>query len=267
MEVLTDNGDINAINLDTALPKRFFFEERFPFPECSILEFKRSFREENKQRYIETGCAFLNSGGGYLVFGVVDHDRTIIGCRMGIKDIDTFNIFADHLYQLIYHTDGTIIPSNCIRTRIDKITKNRYVCIIGFYPEKDGTYQLANGLYYRRMNASNKRYSGAKLYLPSEITVIVAKYETEKAKALELAEKRKREEVGEYLKDLEDERDNKKKEILEKEKQVIIDINQIMYNYYHHPMNKSPDYEKYILPLVSIAVSGICLLISGIYWI
>ena len=162
MEVLTDDGNIINVDFNNALPKRFFFEERFPFPECHILEFKRSFRDEQKRRYIETGCAFLNSDGGHLVFGVVDHDRTIIGCRMNVKDIDDFNIFADHIHNQIMYSDGFIISPNCVKTRIEKISKNRYVGIVSFFPEKDKTYQLSDGSIYKRINASNKRYSGTK---------------------------------------------------------------------------------------------------------
>jgi hypothetical protein len=265
MEVLTDDGNIVNIDFNTALPKRFFFEERFPFPECHILEFKRSFRDEQKRRYIETGCAFLNSDvGGHIVFGVVDHDRTIIGCRMNVKDIDDFNIFADHIHNQILYTDGNIISPKCIQTRIEKITKNRYVCIVSFFPEKNKIYQLTDGSIYRRINASNRRFTGTKLYHQHEVKILVQKMENEKQKAVEKHERDCRIQIQEYINELEEERENKKVEIQQKEKQVIIDINQIMYNYYKHPINQSFDYSKYILPLSLISATSLLLFITSL---
>jgi predicted HTH transcriptional regulator len=233
MEMIKEDCNMIDIELNNAIPKRFFFEERFPFPECSILEFKRSFRGENRRRYLETGCAFLNSGGGYLIFGIVDNDRTILGCRMGVKDIDDFNIFADSFYNQIIHHDGSLISIGTVSTRIEKITKNRYICILKFTPENGMAYQLPDGTYYRRANASNKKYSNTRLYHSNEVAVFVKKAENERDRMISAIERKYRDELTDYSEEIDKLRDNEKSK-----DEFIINMNTIMYNYYRHPINK-----------------------------
>jgi predicted HTH transcriptional regulator len=190
----------------------------------------------------------LNSNGGHIIFGIVDDDLVILGCRMTSKDIDKFNLFADHLYNRIVHTDGTIMGSNVITTRIERITKNRYVCIIGFHPEKDKSYQLTDGSFYKRINASNKKYTSAKLFHQNEVNIMIAKVENEKTKEIEKIEKRRRLEMIDYLNGLEKERDKI-------EKNIIIQVNNILYNYYHHKNTVSHKFQWNIPIMIFITLS------------
>src|ERR1035441_799185 len=49
--------------------------------ESSRLDFKESFNLGSADEYARTMAAFANTAGGYLVFGVKDKPRTLIGLK------------------------------------------------------------------------------------------------------------------------------------------------------------------------------------------
>lgn len=56
-------------------------QERLASRESGRLEFKEAFNLGNAEDYAKTMAAFANTAGGYLVFGVKDSPRTIIGLK------------------------------------------------------------------------------------------------------------------------------------------------------------------------------------------
>ena len=59
--------------------------------EQSMMEFKRRFQRENKAEYAKIMQAFANNEGGYLLFGIEDESRRIVG--MNERDRDRFDSF------------------------------------------------------------------------------------------------------------------------------------------------------------------------------
>ena len=49
--------------------------------ESTKLDFKESFNWQNNAEYIKTMTAFANNQGGFLVFGVKDSPREVVGLR------------------------------------------------------------------------------------------------------------------------------------------------------------------------------------------
>ncbi len=54
-------------------------DDRITSRESSWLEFKQSFNWANWEKYARTGAAFANAKGGYIVFGIGDKPRRLLG--------------------------------------------------------------------------------------------------------------------------------------------------------------------------------------------
>lgn len=68
--------------------------------ESSTIEFKESFNIGNMPRYAKTMAAFANNKGGYLIFGIKDSPRILIGVSKNRFD----NIKQEKIFTfLIYH--------------------------------------------------------------------------------------------------------------------------------------------------------------------
>ena len=49
--------------------------------ESNTVEFKESFNKANTAKYAKTMAAYANNRGGYIIFGVKDTPRSIIGLK------------------------------------------------------------------------------------------------------------------------------------------------------------------------------------------
>ena len=47
--------------------------------ESNTIEFKESFNKGNTAKYAKTMAAYANNRGGYIIFGVKDNPRTVVG--------------------------------------------------------------------------------------------------------------------------------------------------------------------------------------------
>lgn len=56
--------------------------------ENSTLEFKEQFNFAGLADYLKDFAAFANNNGGYLIFGVKDKPRTLIGMRLKSYHLD-----------------------------------------------------------------------------------------------------------------------------------------------------------------------------------
>ncbi|MCD6460025.1 ATP-binding protein, partial [bacterium] len=63
--------------------------------ESSHVEFKESWNWGSKSKYVKTMASFANAEGGYLVFGIKDKPREIIGLQN-----DKFNSFGEHVIEI-----------------------------------------------------------------------------------------------------------------------------------------------------------------------
>ena len=68
---------------------------RLRVPESGTVEFKRSFNWSNRAKYAKSIAAFANNRGGYLIFGVTDRPRTLVGLSSSrFEDLDEADITA-----------------------------------------------------------------------------------------------------------------------------------------------------------------------------
>jgi predicted HTH transcriptional regulator len=142
----------------------------FPDIESRSLEFKQS-TDVPFTKILPTICAFLNGGGGNIVFGVRDNQE-IVGIKTNDKRFDTFLLLFDNILHsnLIAATDGEPLHPDAIRTRCVPCWNELYLLIVTITP-KPKVYQIKDGSIYHRLNASNMRISGACLYNESDLMV------------------------------------------------------------------------------------------------
>jgi len=79
---------------DEVLHRIFSFEselsDRFTSRENGKLEFKESFDMGSADKYAKTAAAFANEQGGYIVFGVKDSPRQMIGLKS--QNFENFDV-------------------------------------------------------------------------------------------------------------------------------------------------------------------------------
>jgi len=137
----------------------YFDQTFFPEFENNIYEFKQSYQIQNFETYLKTLCAFLNSGGGYLIFGITD-ERLNKGMKQTDKTMDKIILNFDSIYhrKLIVSIKNDIrahILPDVIKCHIVKNKKNNFFLVIQSTPTLDHKYCLKKGEQYYRLNASN----------------------------------------------------------------------------------------------------------------
>ncbi len=109
-------------------------------------------------KFVSTLCAFLNTGGGYIVFGIDDESHEIVGiCEQ--KSYDRFLLRIDNIYhnrQILRH-DGSALPVGTIQVAFVKAGKGRMICVLTATRDPTYSYHMADGSYWFRLGASNYR--------------------------------------------------------------------------------------------------------------
>lgn len=144
----------------------------FPFPESDVLEFKQSI-DVSFPKILATLCAFLNTKGGHMVFGVRDTNREIVGMSGNVKHIDTFLLLIDNIFHsqlLTTYENGPITPQN-IQVRVITAYNDKPIVVIRAIPDLDTQYKIKDGVMYYRLAASNYRIgaSGLRIYTESDL--------------------------------------------------------------------------------------------------
>jgi predicted HTH transcriptional regulator len=132
----------------------------FPYPESSTFEFKRKICSSSIDKIYATICAFLNTDGGHIVFGVEDGTRKIVPLNCD-KLMDKFILIMDNVIRTkqIISTDGQgLIPYN-LKCSILNFTVNTGLLIITVRPTPGKRYTLSDGTVWYRLSASNYRMS------------------------------------------------------------------------------------------------------------
>lgn len=68
--------------------------------ESNIVEFKQNYNKSNFPKYAKTMAAFSNNRGGYIIFGVSDNPRVVIGLKNDNLDVLKQELFTDYLNSL-----------------------------------------------------------------------------------------------------------------------------------------------------------------------
>jgi predicted HTH transcriptional regulator len=138
-----------------------FNEIKYPNHESDTFEYKQSINEKFFNKYIETICGFLNTNGGYLIFGISDK-LDLIGLKAKQKELDNFilridSIFGSNQIIGIDSESGEFVKLKSSNIKPRQIVNNekKKFLVIEVIPEPNIKYQLANGLIYYRLGASN----------------------------------------------------------------------------------------------------------------
>jgi hypothetical protein len=167
-------------DIDKLLLPRYLLNDIYPYPEGVQLEFKKSFHINQLNKYRETICAFLNTNGGHLMFGILNNGM-INGSTLQDDEKDKILLYVDSIHNILKKTDGENIPQNCLKVYFEEIAKDLFIIIISCYREKDLydvkeiTYQFLGGDSWIRMNASNMKTKYGKLYIVQDVINIKAK--------------------------------------------------------------------------------------------
>lgn len=149
----------------------------FPLPEGTNLEFKLSFNSSMSEKIIATICGILNSGGGYLVIGVEDETRRIVGIKTD-KTMDCFLLMLDSIYHHhhLKKLDGTPVPLGTIKSGTVTAANNKELLVVTITSEPDEKYTVKDGSIWYRLAASNfKQTTLPHIYTEKELDVIVNK--------------------------------------------------------------------------------------------
>lgn len=149
----------------------------FPLPEGTNLEFKIGFNSSMAEKIIATLCGLLNSGGGYLVIGVEDSTRLIVGIRTD-KSMDNFLLMLDSIYHHhhLKKVDGTPVPLGTIRSGVVQAANNKELLVVTATPEPGEKYTVKDGSIWYRLAASNfKQTTLPTIYTEKEVDVIISK--------------------------------------------------------------------------------------------
>ena len=191
----------------------------FPHFESDTIEFKKNINLQCVEKYYETICAFLNSSGGILIFGINDN-REVIG--ISSENIDDLKLAIDSIYheKKIIDNDLNLLKINNIKTKIIKNNIGKTIFLIKVNKiDSDTKYQLSNGKIFYRLNASNYFHKKEKIYKESEVfnRINLKNLETEK-----MIDSFRKEitNLTNINKHIQTENEKKDKEILEKNIQI-----------------------------------------------
>lgn len=153
----------------------YFEGQKFKFSESTMFEYKVSINQQSGfQKYLETLCAFLNTKGGYLIFGINDN-LNLSGLSLANQDIDKFILKIDNILstnQIIGRTNNNtttrLTPRNLNVELIVNSQKKKFL-IIKVVPNPDISYQLDNGKKFFRLGASNLFDKEERFYKQADI--------------------------------------------------------------------------------------------------
>jgi hypothetical protein len=124
--------------------------------EGTSLEFKESFNWSSKDKYGKSAAAFANNRGGFIVFGVKDKPRELVGLRTGnFEDLDEAKIteYLNSAFSPEIEFEKTIyeIRGNKVGLLLVHASKNKPVIAI----KNDGDIKEGE-VYYRYIARSDK---------------------------------------------------------------------------------------------------------------
>lgn len=132
----------------------------FPYPESSTFEFKRKICSSSIDKIYATICAFLNTEGGHIVFGVEDGTRKIVPLNCD-KLMDKFILIMDNVIRTkqVISTDGQGLSPHNLKCTILNFTVNTGLLIVTVKPTPGKRYTISDGTFWYRLSASNYRMS------------------------------------------------------------------------------------------------------------
>lgn len=146
-----------------AVPTTFVGVTRTDMKENTFIEFKHNFNpavKKNSKKYQQTICAFLNTKGGILFFGIED-DGEVSGIPNGHKAIDAIRLFCDNVIRCCLTTNCGRLPYEVIHVYEIPFTADKSVVAVKCTRPASETniYRLiSDETAYYRANASTLKY-------------------------------------------------------------------------------------------------------------
>jgi len=130
--------------------------EIFPGMESHTMEFKLSLSNIIKTQCPRTICSFLNAKGGYIVFGIEDKKRRIVGINVDSAELDEYLKWFDNFYhtKLITDSKGNSLYPGVLEARVVNVTSEKYIVVLTIRPRPGETYKCKNGTAWHRLGAS-----------------------------------------------------------------------------------------------------------------
>jgi len=130
--------------------------EIFPATESNTLEFKQSLSNIIKSNCARTFCSFLNAKGGYIVFGVEDKQRRIVGINVCSTELDEYLLWFDSFYHLrrIVDGNGNPLAPGVIEVKQVYVNPNKFVIVCHLRPTPGMSYKCNDGVAWYRLAAS-----------------------------------------------------------------------------------------------------------------
>lgn len=131
----------------------------YPGIESNTLEFKLNVSKCCLEKLYPTVCAFLNTKGGRIVFGVEDETRKIVGLDVDSNKLDGVMLTIDNIYQTPSIVDeiGNPPAVGQVVGRIQKLGDGRVLLIVDVRAAEGPIYRTRDGTCWYRLSASNYR--------------------------------------------------------------------------------------------------------------
>ena len=134
----------------------------FPRLESNTYEFKLMLNTSVKNKCIGTICGFLNSKGGYIVFGVSDEKRLIVGINEDSLALDRHLRWFDEFYHqkhIIDNNNNPLTPGE-LSAKIVNVSPDVKIIVATIIPTHGKTYKCFDGSIYYRLSASTYNSNG-----------------------------------------------------------------------------------------------------------
>lgn len=141
-------------------------EKAFPFKCGQYFEFQREISTS-----LDTMCAFLNSGGGYLLLGISENGAIEGISNMTTKQFDCFCLGVDSITRArnILSTNGNSLkPRNIIVSQVVR-KSSKSIVIVQIAPDEGAEYQKSDGIIFHRVGPSNFKVSTSKMLTVQEV--------------------------------------------------------------------------------------------------
>lgn len=175
------------------LPQQWVLNEKVPFKESNTVEFKRvsifsglfnlkSSKCSGLPKYKETINAFLNSGGGYLIMGVLD-DGTIVGAENVTDEmIDRCKLWLDSCFHGFMYKDGTALNPLEVFLTIKTFpvlhTNSSVIVIEAINTGSQLNIMSKCGTIIYRLNASNYKMVSEPIYRRRDVKGMIQSMQT-----------------------------------------------------------------------------------------
>jgi len=144
--------------------------------ESSTLEFKESFSVQALCKYAKTMAAFANKDGGYIIFGVKDKPRTVVGLNS-----DTFELFDEEklvkklneFFAPEIRYERRVVPYGDVNIGVIYVyaSKNKPIICKGHFQNGERVVLREGAIYYRYNGQTSEiKYSDLIILLDNKLS-------------------------------------------------------------------------------------------------